>query len=86
MADTLGLTHAPVSVEMNSRRRYHHVTAVDQGLFVDDAVTYLAREAHGPGSIKRPRTPAGPTVPKQIQRARVAPPLPHANLTDCSGA
>ncbi len=86
VADALGLTLAQVSVEMIYRGLYHYVTAVDQGLFEGDAVTYLAREAHGLGIIKRPRTRAGPTVTEQIRRALVAPPLPNANLTDCSGA
>ncbi len=40
VADALGLTLAQVSVEMIYRGLYHYVTAVDQGLFVGDAVTY----------------------------------------------
>ena len=86
VADTLGLTLEQVSVEMIYRGLYHYVTAVDQGLFVGDAVTYLAREARGLGIIKRPRTRAGPTVTEQIRRAFVAPPLPYGNLTDSEHA
>lgn len=82
VADALGLRLDQVSVEMIYRGLYHYVTAVDQGLFVGDAVTYLAREARGLGIIKRPRTRAGPTVTEQIRRALVTPPLPYGNLTN----
>jgi hypothetical protein len=83
VANQLDVPLEQVSVEMVYRGLYHYVTAVDQGLFVGDAVTYLAREAPGLGIIKRPRPRDGPTVAAQIRRALVAPPLPNGNLTDC---
>jgi len=58
------------------------VTAVAQQWFTGDAPTYLAREAHGLGIIKRQRPRDGPSVSEHIRRALVAPALPDADLTD----
>ena len=82
VAEQLSLPLEQISVEMVYRGLYHYVTAVAQQLFTGDAPTYLAREAHGLGIIKRQRPRDGPSVSEHIRRALVAPALPDADLTD----
>lgn len=83
VAEQLGLRLEQISVEMVYRGLYHYVTAVDQGLFVGDAPTYLSREAKGLGIIKRQQARAAPTKSEQIRRALLAPSIPYGDLTDC---
>lgn len=84
IADRLQVPLGQISVEMTYRGLYHYVTAVDQGLFDGDAVSYLAQEAQGLGILKRIRPRDGPTVVEQIRHAILDFPLPNPDLTGSS--